>query len=326
MPDPPTFSLPITSRHINLVAEISEQLGARGAAAGPAPSPKLRRENRIRTIQASLAIEQNTLGIDQVSAILDGKRVLGTKREIREVENTIVAYDRLGDWSPFRTADLLAAHRALMTGLVPEAGRFRSGGVGIFRGRDLVHMAPPAERVRGLVGELFAWLKREKLHPLLTGAVAHYELEFIHPFADGNGRIGRLWQTLVLSKWKPELAWLPVETVVEARQRDYYAALAASDKQGNSAAFVEFILLAILECLRQADQVDGQVTDQVAKLLVVLRPGEQLSATELMKRLKLSHRPTFRVNYLQSALEAGVIEMTQPESPRSPTQRYRLRN
>ncbi len=318
--------LTITPRLIDLVSRISEALG-RWEGAGAGFSPKLRRENRIRSIHASLAIENNTLSLSQVTDIIDGKRVAGLPREIKEVRNAVAAYELLESLDPSSTVDLLKAHGALMEGLADDAGRFRKGGVGIYQGARLIHLAPPAERVPHLMKELCGWLKKTDTHPLLAGAVVHYEIEFIHPFSDGNGRIGRLWQTLAISRWKPRLGDLPTETVIHAHQADYYAALAASDKQADAAAFAEFILGALLESLQipfVTDQVADQATDQVKRLLSVIEKDETVGAEELMKRLALKHKPTFRDNYLRPALAAKLISMTQPESPRSPTQRYLL--
>lgn len=321
----PPFTL--TPRVLALVMEISETLGRLTAQKGlPAP-PALRRGNRLRSIHASLAIENNSLTLEQVTAVIAGKRVLGPPKEIQEVRNAFAAYEAMEAWSPESLKHLLAAHKLLMAGLVDHPGRFRSGGVGIAQGEKIVHLAPPAQRVPGLMKDLMVWLKRTDLHPLITSCVFHYELEFIHPFADGNGRMGRLWQTLILSRWKPLLAWLPVETVIRGRQAEYYAALAASDKAGQSTLFVEFLLSALLQALHEAaatDQVGDQVSDQVKALLKCLAK-QPLTALACMKKLGLAHRPTFRQNYLQPALKAGLIERTLPDKPNSSLQRYRLR-
>jgi Fic family protein len=309
-----------------LVAEISEQVGLLSAQRNGALTPQLRRGNRIRTIQASLAIENNTLSVEQVTAVLDGKRVLGLPREIQEVRNAFATYDAMPAWRPDSQADLLSAHGLLMQGLIDDAGRFRQGGVGIYREGRLLHMAPPASRVASLVQDLLNWLGATDWHPLIASCVFHYEFEFIHPFADGNGRMGRLWQTLMLSQWRPVLAYLPVETVICAQQEAYYAALAAADKAAEATPFVEFMLTALRQALTEAsqsDQVSVQVSDQVARLLQALPLGAALKASELMQRLGLSHRPTFTQNYLKPALQAGLIEMTDPASPRSPVQQYR---
>ncbi|BAW21187.1 TPA: Fic family protein [Pseudomonas aeruginosa] len=321
--------LTLTPQMLALVAEISEQVGRLTAQRSDALTPQLRRGNRIRTIQASLAIENNTLSVEQVTAVLDGKRVLGLPREIQEVRNAFAAYDAMPGWQPQRQADLLAAHGLLMRGLIDDAGRYRQGGVGIYREGRLLHMAPPASRVASLMQDLLRWLGASDWHPLIASCVFHYEFEFIHPFADGNGRMGRLWQTLILSRWRPVLAYLPVETVICDQQEAYYAALAAADQAAEAMPFVEFMLAALRQALveaGQSDQVNDQVSDQVARLLQALPPGVALKSSELMQRLGLSHRPTFTQNYLKPALAAGLIEMTDPASPRSPAQQYRRKS
>jgi Fic family protein len=265
--------------------------------------------------------------LEQVTDIIEGKRVLGHPREIQEVHNALAAYQLMESLVAHSSEDFLKAHAALMMALADDAGRFRTGGVGVYQGERVVHMAPPAERVPHLVSDLFDWLHDTDLHPLLASAAVHYEIEFIHPFSDGNGRIGRLWQTVVLAKWKPQLAFLPVETVVHDRQAAYYKALATSDQQADVAPFAEFILQAMLEAMIAqpwSDHVSDQASDQVRLLLGVLKPRQTSSATELMQLLELKHRPTFRNNYLNPALVLGFIEKTDPGSPRSPTQRYRL--
>jgi Fic family protein len=324
MSDTPPYS--INPAILSLVAEIAGEVGRLGALAGSGNVPKLRRENRIRSIHASLAIENNTLTLDQVTSVIAGKRVLGPQREIQEVKNAFAAYEAMPSWKSSALKDLLAAHRLMLEGLVDEAGKFRARSVGIAKGKRIVHLAPPADRVPGLMKDLLGWLKRTDAHPLIAGCVFHYELEFIHPFADGNGRMGRLWQTLILSQWHPLFAFLPVETVIRDQQAEYYRILAACDKAGNSTAFIEYLLSALLVALRESpntDQVTDQVSDQVAALLRTLKT-ETLTALECMKRLKLSHRPTFRANYLNPALSAGLIERTIPDKPNSRLQKYRV--
>jgi Fic family protein len=315
-----------TARVVAEVAKIAELVGRLASSSRGDSSPRLTRGDRIRTVHASLAIENNTLSLEQVTAVLDGRNVLGSPREIREVRNTFGAYERVSEWDPRSADDLLAAHRALMEGLVDDPGAFRRSGVGIARGPRIVHVAPPADRVPFLVGELLGWLRTTDAHPLVAGAVVHYELEFIHPFSDGNGRLGRLWQTVILARWRSAFAFLPVETVIRDRREEYYRALAVADDSGDAASFVEFILCALRDAIEEVaatDQVSDQVSDQVARLLRLLGKREMGSA-ELMRSLRLSHRPTFRKNGLAPALANGWIEPTQPDSPRSPTQRYRL--
>lgn len=324
----------ITPAIVNLVAAISEKIGRYTVLAEQRLTPHLRRENRIRTIHASLAIENNTLTLEQVTAVVEGKRVLGHPREIQEVRNAFAAYEALEGWHADSERDLLSAHELLMQGLMDEAGCYRSGGVGIFQGKQLVHMAPPANRVPQLMADLLRWLAMTTEHPLIAGCVFHYEFEFIHPFADGNGRMGRLWQTLILRDWNAVLAYMPVETVIREHQESYYQALATADERADATSFVEYMLSKLLAAIREAvdihratdqvsDQVSDQVTDQVAKLIQAMGSGE-LSTNGLMQALGFMHRPAFRENYLNPALAGGWIERTQPDSPRSPTQRYRL--
>ncbi len=320
----PPFS--ITSQSINLISEISEILGRLSAINRLESTPMLRRGNRIKSIQASLAIENNTLSLEQVTAIIEGRRVLGHPREIQEVKNAFAAYDMLETLDPFSTTDLLKTHAVLMSVLVDEAGCYRSGSVGIMKGKSVVHIAPPADRVYALVLDLFKWLETTDTHPLIASSVFHYEFEFIHPFSDGNGRMERLWQTLILSRWNSLLAFLPVETIIRDRQIEYYEVLEAADHHGDSTVFIEFILSAIKEALLESmenDQVSDQVSDQVKKLLNLFT-NKSCSASQLMQQLGLSHKPTFRKNYLNPAIEGGFIEMTIPDKPNSRVQEYKI--
>lgn len=221
----------ITPAIVNLVAQISEAVGRLIILTDAAMALRLRRINRIRTIRGSLAIEGNTLSEAQVIAILDGKRVIAPPREIQEVHNAIAAYDRFAKWQPAVEAALLEAHRILMNGLIDDAGVYRRGGVGVMADGQVIHLAPPAERVPILMQDLFRWLAASEDHPLIAGSVFHYEFEFIHPFADGNGRLRRLWQSLILSRWNPLFADLPVESLVHEHQAEYYQALQESTAQ-----------------------------------------------------------------------------------------------
>ena len=241
----------MTDRITNLVAAISEQVGRITVLSHGKLNPHLRKENRIRTIHSSLAIEQNSLSLEQVTAILDGKRILGNPNEIREVKNAYETYELMLSLDPNSVKDLLKAHRVMMEGLIPENGTFRSGGVGIFDGDVVVHMAPPAKFVPMQIQELFDWYKNSEMHPLIKSAVFHYEFEFIHPFADGNGRIGRMWHSLLLGKWNELFYWLPIEALIRSRQKDYYDSLGKSDKEADSYAFVELILEIVLTTLEE---------------------------------------------------------------------------
>ena len=315
----------ITDEILNLVSDITEILTKLTIDDKMNYNPRLRRDNRVKTIHASLAIENNSLSIEQVTDIIAGKRVLGPQNEICEVKNAFEAYEHLLELNPYLIKDMLKAHKMLMHDLTKEAGTFRQGGVGVFAGDRLVHMAPPVERVPQLIKELIDWLKNDKAHPLIKSCVFHYEFEFIHPFADGNGRMGRMWHTLILYKWKPIFGWLPIETIIRERQEEYYNALGKADSKADSGVFIEFLLQAIYDSLKEYDkteQVTVQVTEQVERLLDVI--GDDIvSSKELMERLGIKHRPNFRDKYLLPAMKLGLIEMTIPDKPNSSKQRYR---
>ena len=240
----------VTSNILHFVAEISEILGQIKATQLAKPTPELRKKNRIKTIQASLEIEGNTLSIEQISAIFENKRVVGPIKDIKEVRNAVEAYDRIRQFNPADIRDFLTAHNILMKDLLGDtSGKFRTQAVGIMKGEQLAHLAPPAERVPGLMQELFDWVKNSPEHPLVVSCVFHYETEFIHPFMDGNGRIGRLWQTVILLGKYPVFEFLPVETIVRDRQQEYYDVLSRCDKTGNLTEFIEFMLGIMLQAL-----------------------------------------------------------------------------
>ncbi len=233
----------------SLCMEIAELVGMLAPEAPLAKSPMLHRELRIKTIHSSLLIEGNKLDEKTVTAILDGKQVLGDSHDILEVENAKRAYDLIPELDPFSLDDLLKTHGVMMDGLIPEAGRFRTGNVGVFDDNVLIHAGTPAAYVPEVMTDIFAWLKNTGMHPLLASCVLHFELEFCHPFSDGNGRTGRLWHMLLLSKWRPVFAWLPIESTIRQRQAGYYQALAKSDATGSSDDFVEFMLEAIRDSI-----------------------------------------------------------------------------
>ncbi len=226
-------------------------LGRYEGLAQPLPPLKLRRENRIKTIHGSCAIEGNTLSFEQVSAIFDNKPVIGPKRDIVEVENAIRAYNRIHEYEPLSEASILAAHLDMMQGLLPDAGQWRQGSVGVVKGNEVIHMAPPPKRVPKLMQDLFDWLRADKkLDPLVESAIFHYEFEFIHPFSDGNGRIGRLWQHLLLVNDHSIFAYMPMESVIHDRQQEYYAALQTSTKTGSIESFIQFSLETIRDAIK----------------------------------------------------------------------------
>ena len=250
----------ITSQIIDLISQISEAVGEINSLDNSPRHLELRKENRIKTIHSSLAIENNSLSLEQITAIIEGKRVLGSPNEIQEVKNALQAYELLLTLNPYEEKDLLKAHKLMMADLVERNGKYRKDGVGIFDGNQVVHLAPPADRVPFLMSDLFEWLKNSDVHPLIKSCVFHYEFEFIHPFQDGNGRMGRLWQTVILKEWKSVFAWLPIETLIKENQVEYYNALNSSDSDANSTNFIVFMLQTILRTIKEIIETEKKIT------------------------------------------------------------------
>ena len=278
-----------------LCMEIAELVGMLSPETPLAKSPVLHRELRIKTIHSSLLIEGNNLDEEAVTAILDGKRVLGNNRDILEVENAKRAYDLLPQFDPYSIDDLLMAHGVMMEGLVSEAGRFRSKNVGVFDGDALIHAGTPAVYVPEVMGDIFSWLGSTGMHPLLASCVFHFEFEFCHPFADGNGRTGRLWHTLLLSRWRPILAWLPVESTIRQRQAGYYGALAKSDAAGSSEAFVEFMLEAIRDSILPFAKPESERSQMRSDVLKFFKKNPSGNMSQLAERLGCSKRSAERL-------------------------------
>ena len=246
----------VTTSILDKIAEIAELVGQVNAVSGLTTNPMLRRTNRIRTIYSSLAIEQNTLSLEQVTAVLNGKRVIAPPKDIAEVKNAYEIYEMMDSLNPYSVDDLLNAHGVMTKGLAEESGCFRSGPVGVVdKQGNILHFGTLPDYAPGLTMELLDWVKDSSIHMLIKSCVFHYELEVIHPFADGNGRIGRLWHTLLLTQWKPLFAWLPVESIIHDRQNEYYQAINRSNNEAESTAFIEFMLSAIKEALQEAVQV-----------------------------------------------------------------------
>lgn len=237
-----TSPFKVTSKIIDLISNISEKLGAMNYIENKNLNVELRKSNRIKTIHSSLAIENNSLSIEQITAIVDGKRILGNPYEIKEVKNALQTYQMILTLNPYKESDLLKAHKVMMQDLVEQSGKYRSGNVGVFNGKRIIHMAPGADMVPTLMSDLLKWLKTSDVHPLIKSCVFHYEFEFIHPFQDGNGRMGRLWQTVILKEWNEALAWLPVEALIKEKQKEYYNALRISDNNSDCTEFIEFML------------------------------------------------------------------------------------
>lgn len=308
MPDcyEPPFTM--TEEITNLVIEIAELTGRISLYDRLSKNPTLRRENRIRSIHSSLAIEQNSLTVEQVSDIIEGKRVLGPPQDIREVKNAYEAYELLTGLNPYSVKDLLKAHKVMMADLVRGSGIFRDKGVGVYAGTELIHAGTPPQYVPDLVHELFEWLKESKLHPLIKSCIFHYEFEFIHPFSDGNGRMGRLWHTLILAKWKEFFLWIPIETLIHERQEEYYHILNAANTAGESTIFVKFMLEVVRDLLlelaeHEREQSSISLED---KLLILLQQNKRHSAKSLSRELGISERQVQRI--LKNLKDSGTIE------------------
>ena len=316
----------ITDEMLELVSEIMENLGKLSGVNELEKLPRLRRVSRIKSIHSSLAIENNTLSIEQVTDVINGKRVLAPQKDIEEVHNAFNAYEKLSEINPYSIDDLLKIHGIMMNGLVKEAGRLRSGQVGVYnQDGKVVHLAPPADFVPQQLGQLFDWVKNSNANMLIKSSVFHYEFEFIHPFNDGNGRTGRLWQTALLASWKPIFVWIPIESIIKDNQEDYYNAITLSTSQGKSNIFIEFMLdvinKAIKDIITDTRNHYNHINNQITELMKVIESYPQ-SATELMEKLNLKSRLGFRKNYLQPALDAGLIGMTEPDKPTSKNQKY----
>jgi Fic family protein len=263
----------LTSQILHLISEVAHKIGEVNASFLTKQSPELRKKNRIRTIQASLAVEGNTLSIDQVTAIIENKRVLGPAKDIKEVSNAIEVYQYLSKLNPFNEKSFCTAHKILMQGLLKDAGQYRKSGAGIVKGAQITHLAPPASNVPFLMKDLFKFLKKSDNLLLIKSCVFHYEMEFIHPFADGNGRMGRLWQTLLLMQQYPVFEFLPFETLISKNQKKYYQALSVSDKQGESTFFITFMLTTLSNSLSELLKERSGPISSSDRILIFLASG-----------------------------------------------------
>ena len=302
----------VSPKAINLIANISSQIERYAIKMEQGDTLRLRRANRIKTIHSSLAIEGNTLSEGEVQAVLEGKTVIAPLKEIQEVRNAIKTYELYPKLNPFSIPDLLLAHGTMMAGLVDEAGMFRKGGVGVFDGDKPVHIAPQADRVRDLMNDLFVWLENADDHLLIRSCVFHYEFEFIHPFADGNGRIGRLWQSLILGRLNPIFEHLPVENMVYSNQQAYYNAINNSSYLADSGPFIDFMLEEILNALidhqgkSNAEIADEKgLSHQQERVLGYLRADKHMTAAKIAKDLDMSARQVERM--LADLKAKGVI-------------------
>ena len=302
----------ITNSILDKIAEIAELVGQVSATSGLTTNPMLRRTNRIRTIYSSLAIEQNTLSLDQVTAVLDGKRVLAPPKDIAEVKNAYEIYDMMESLDPYSVDALLDAHGVMTRGLVEESGCFRSRPVGVVdKQGNILHFGTLPAYVPGLTMELLDWVRDSDYHMLIKSCVFHYELEVIHPFSDGNGRIGRLWHTLLLTQWKPLFAWLPVESMIHDRQDEYYAAINQSNFEGESTVFIEFMLSAIKEALLDAidtGAAENMTTDELRwyKIERFLRKNDTITNADVRDMFGVSAATANRI--LAKFTEVGKLQ------------------
>ncbi len=288
----------ITPKIIDLVSKISEAVGSFYAQ----EELRLHRINRIKTIQGSLAIEGNTLTTDQITAILDGKPVIAPINEVQGIRNAIKAYELLETLNPNSLDDLLKAHLTMEAGLIDDAGRFRLSGVGVASGEEIIHYAPPAEHVPLLMKELFEWLNSTEEHPLIKSCIFHYEFEFIHPFSDGNGRTGRLWQTLILANWRPVFKNLPIENIVYKYRKEYYKAIVVSGGENGCTPFIEFILGVIDETLALESSIPRSTRDKIIEQIHI---NPKITRNELASILGIT---SDGVKYhLQKMTADGVI-------------------
>ena len=318
----------ITNAILKYVASISEKLGKLNAVQGLENKPHLRKNNRIKSIHASLKIEANSLSLGQVRDVINGKLVLGEQKEIQEVKNAYAAYEKLAEIDPYSINDLKHYHGIMTRYLVDEAGEFRSSEEGVFSGERCIFMAPPARIVPQLMRELFEWMKsaKDEVHPLILSSVFHYEFVFIHPFTDGNGRMARLWHTAMLAKWKPILEYIPIESQIEKFQEEYYDAISKCHMEGAATIFIEFMLSQIDKIL---DEVSAQITgdneqlpEHIQRLLSIMEYEVAYTSKALMEKLGLNSKEGFSRNYLIPAIEMKLIRMTVPEQPRNRNQRY----
>lgn len=318
----------ITNEILTYVSSISEKIGRIVATSNLETKPHLRRNNRIKSIHSSLKIEANSLSLGQVRDVINGKTVLGEQKEIQEVKNAYAAYELFSEINPYSISDLKKLHGIMTKYVVAESGEFRRGSEGVFKGEQCIFMAPSPKFVQELMEDLFCWMQesRDTVHPLILSSVFHYEFVFIHPFADGNGRMARLWHTILLSKWKPIFEYIPIESRIEKFQEEYYDAIAKCHVEGESTSFIQFMLSQIDKIMDeisvQINEESGYVSEHIKKLLEVMEYDVPYTGNVLMEKLGLKSKEGFRRNYLSPAIEMNLIRMSVPDKPNSRNQRY----
>jgi len=298
----------ITEEILNLVVAISERLGEINAIHLYKPPTELRKKNRIKTIQSSLEIEGNTLSEEQITALLNNQRIIAPQKDILEVKNAIAVYEKLQDFDANSLTDLVKAHAILMKGLVEDAGKLRTKNVGIVKGSKVAHVAPQGALIKGLMNDLFSYLEKDQEILLIKSCVFHYEFEFIHPFSDGNGRMGRLWQTLILMQKYPVFAYLPVESLIKENQEAYYEALSISDKSGHSTVFIEFILNIILKALEELLKTQNRTltTEDRIELFKAIISTKEFSRKDYLESFKNISQATASRD-LKWAVNKGIL-------------------
>lgn len=318
----------ISERMLELVSSISEKVGRISSRRELESKPTLRRNNRIRSIHSSLRIEANSLSLSEVRDVINGQLVMGDRKEIQEVKNAYAAYELIREIDPTSIDDLKRIHGVMTHLTVEESGIFRTGPEGVFSGDKCIFVCPPPDMVNELMNDLMGWMKRNegKVHPLIMAAVFHYEFVFIHPFSDGNGRMARLWHTVMLYRWRSIFEYIPLESRIEQFQLEYYDAIAACHKNGSSDVFIEFMLNMIDqvldEVLLQAEKGGSSISRYVKRMLELMEFDVPYTANEIMELLGIRSKETLRKNYLDPAIELGLIRMTIPDKPKSKNQRY----
>lgn len=317
----------VTSKMLSLSISITEKIGKISSFQSLKRMPILRKNNKIKSIHSSLAIEANSLSMTEVRDVIDGKLVLGPHKEIQEVKNAYKAYEMIKEFNGFSEQDLLKAHGILTYLLTEDSGKYRKHGEGVFDGDTLIFVAPPENMVSSLMKNLFEWLRNDDETPILIkSCIFHHELVSIHPFSDGNGRVARLWHNVLLNSWNKNFEYLPIESRIYQYQNEYYSKIDQCHKNGNSNEFVEFMLMIIDESLSElvekAYKESKNISEQVNKLLDAMEHNIPYSANELLKLLNIKTKETLRASYLNPAIENGLIRMTMPDKPNSKNQRY----
>ena len=321
----------ITEKAADYLAKIVETVTRLEFGTGFKRDIRLHRENRLQTIHSSLAIEGNSLSLGEVTAVIEGKMIAGKQTEIKEVKNAYEAYDKIMTFDPYSIGHFLKAHQLMMDSLVNESGSFRRGDVGVFDGDVAIHIGARPQFVPQLMEELFGWAKESGLHPVLKSAILHYEIETIHPFADGNGRMGRLWQTLLLAKWNEIFAWIPMESVLYRNRPEYYQAIENAHHANDSGVFIEFTLSALYEIIasqekhqvRHKDKHQVQLNDTQIQVLKALE-DKTLSRKEIFAAIGMNGDSRSFKRHIEPLLTDGFLKMTVPDKPNSKLQKYRL--